>query len=90
MCVCVCARAIVRVRACARVTHTHAPTCVCVCVHMCVRVCASSRARGSDGDLAADAQACGDKQQAWDDNWEGIYALSEVIMQNTIKSYMAK
>ena len=40
--------------------------------------------------IAADAKACGDKQQAWDDNWEGIYALSEVIMQNTIKSYMAK
>ena len=27
--------------------------------------------------------------QAWDDNWEGIYALSEVIMQNTISKYMA-
>jgi hypothetical protein len=30
------------------------------------------------------------EQKAWDDNWEAIYALSEVIMQNTIKSYMAK
>ena len=40
--------------------------------------------------IAADAKACGDKQQAWDDNWQQIYALSEVIMQNTVDSYMAK
>ena len=40
--------------------------------------------------IAADTKASGDKQQAWDDNWQAIYALSEVIMQNTIKSYMAK
>eukprot|EP00286_Rhodomonas_abbreviata_P012625 CAMPEP_0181322656 /NCGR_PEP_ID=MMETSP1101-20121128/19345_1 /TAXON_ID=46948 /ORGANISM="Rhodomonas abbreviata, Strain Caron Lab Isolate" /LENGTH=539 /DNA_ID=CAMNT_0023430585 /DNA_START=37 /DNA_END=1656 /DNA_ORIENTATION=- len=38
--------------------------------------------------LAADAKACGDKQQAWDDNWEGVYQLAEVIMQKTITSYM--
>jgi len=39
---------------------------------------------------AADAKASGDKQQTWDDNWQAIYALSEVIMQITIKSYVAK
>lgn len=46
------------------------------------------------GKIAADTKALGGgkdaAQQAWDDNWEAIYALSEVIMQNTIKKYMSK
>mmetsp|Transcript_10933 Transcript_10933/g.26255 ORF Transcript_10933/g.26255 Transcript_10933/m.26255 type:complete len:537 (-) Transcript_10933:213-1823(-) len=39
--------------------------------------------------IAKDAKACGDKQQAWDDNWEGVYELAEIIMQKTISNYMA-
>jgi len=39
---------------------------------------------------AGDVKASGGKQQTWDGNWQDIYALSEVIMQITIKSYMAK
>lgn len=41
-------------------------------------------------ELAAGAKEHGgDKQKAWDENWEAVYELADKIMDNTVASFMA-
>ena len=36
--------------------------------------------------MAAEIAVSGDKQKAWDQNWQQVYALANAVMERTLKS----
>jgi len=39
--------------------------------------------------MEAEVKASGDRQRAWDENWEAVYHLAEVYMQRVMRDFMS-
>jgi hypothetical protein len=39
--------------------------------------------------MEAEVEASGDRQRAWDENWEAVYHLAEVYMQRVMRDFMS-
>merc|ERR1712086_1000643 len=40
--------------------------------------------------MAAEMEASGNQQKAWDDNWEAVYELAETMMDRTMNEWLQK